>query len=82
MTSMESAQLEALKREFEESRARVWQDPGIPLGQKQAQVERLWAEFDRRRNELRETMARGVVPAGTSRRPAFFAGKRRRPLWK
>ena len=82
MTSMESAQLEALKREFQESRDRVWRDPSIPLGQKQAQVERLWAEFDARRNELRETMAQGQVPAGASRRPVLFAGKRRRPPWK
>ena len=82
MSSMESAQLETLKREFEEIRDRVWQDPSIPPHQKQAQVERLWAEFDARRNELRETMAQGQVPAGTSRRPALFAGKRRRPLWK
>jgi len=82
VSSMEDAQLEALRREFEASKAKIWQDPSIPFRSKRPAVERLWAEFDRRRTELREAMAQGEVPAGTSRRPAFFAGRRRRPLWK
>jgi hypothetical protein len=79
---MEDAQLEALRQEFEANRARIWQDPSIPFGSKGPAVERLWAEYDRRRNELRQAMTRGEVPAGTSRRLSFLAGKRRRPLWK
>ena len=82
MTSMEDAQLETLRQEFEANRAKIWQDPSIPFERKGPAVERLWAEFDRQRTELREAMAQGEAPAGTSRRPAFFAGKRRRPLWK
>ena len=89
MISMEDAQLETLKREFQESTARIWQDPSIPPHQKPARVERLWREFDARRSELRETMARGELPAGTSRHPVspitgnpmIFPRKRRRP-WK
>ena len=82
MTTMEDAQLETLKREFEENRARIWQDETIPFGKKGPAVERLWAEFDARRRELREAMAREEIAGGTSRRPVFFAGRRRRPLWK
>jgi len=82
VTSTEDAQLEALKREFEERRAGIWTDPSMPFESKALAVERLWAEFDRRRTELQEALAQGKVPAGTSRRPTFFASKRRRPLWK
>jgi hypothetical protein len=54
MIMMENAQVEALKRQFEEDRARVWADPSISHDQKQAQVERLWQEFDSQRTALRE----------------------------
>ncbi len=82
MTTMEDAQIETLKREFEDNRDRIWADPHIPPDQKQAEVDRLWRQFDAQRTELRQALNRGEVPAGTSSRPAFFAGKRRRPLWK
>jgi hypothetical protein len=89
MTMMEDAQIEALKCQFEEDRARVWADPRIPHGQKQAEVDRLWREFDRQRTELREALAQGYVPAGTSRRPVspitgnpMIFPRKRRPYWK
>ena len=90
MTMLEDAQLETLKCQFEEDRDRVWRDPSIPHGQKQAQVDRLWREFDAQRAEVREALARGEVPAGTSPghpvspltgRSVIFPRKRRRP-WK
>ncbi len=89
MTTMEDAQVENLKREFEEARDRVWRDPRIPPDQKQAEVDRLWREFDAERTELREMLNQGIVPAGASSqsvspitgRPVIFPRKRR-PLWK
>ena len=89
MTSMESAQIEALKREYEEDRARVWANPTIPPGMKQAEVNALWRKFDAQRAELQEALSRGEIPAGASRhpvspitgRPMIFPRKRRRP-WK
>ena len=41
MTSMEDAQIELLKRQYEEDRARVWANPTIPPGMKQAEVNAL-----------------------------------------
>ncbi len=85
MSSMESAQLENLKREFEEIRDRVWQDPSIPPHQKQAQLYKLWQEFDSQRTALREGTLQGETggePVSlTTGRPVIFPRKRR-PPWK
>ena len=85
MTGMEDAQLEALKREFEEKRTRVWTDPSIPHNQKQPRVHQLWREFDARRTDLRE----GAFQGGTggesvspiTGRPMMFPRKQHRP-WR
>ena len=89
MTSMEDAQIELLKRQYEEDRARVWANPTIPPGMKQAEVNALWRKFDAQRAELQEALSRGEIPAGASRhpvspitgRPMIFPRKRRRH-WK
>ena len=81
--------LEALRREFEESRARVWMDESIPVGQKQAEVNRLWREFDARRKEILEGFfqgntgrdAGGEPVSGITGRRVIFPRRRRRP-WK
>jgi hypothetical protein len=77
--------LEALRREFEENRARVWEDERIPLGEKQAEVDRLWREFDSQRRAIQDGIFQsgtGVVEAGeASRRSPLFVHQRR-PYWK
>ncbi len=85
MTMREDAQLEALTRQFEEDRARIWTDPRIPHGQKQAEVDRLWREFDARRTKLREGTFQGGTEGESvspiTGRPVIFPRKRR-PPWK
>jgi hypothetical protein len=51
--------LEALRRQVEEDRTRVWTDPSMPHDRKQAQVLRLWQEFDNKRTALREGTFQG-----------------------
>ena len=82
---MRDGKLEALTRQLEEYRARIWQDPSIPHRQKQAEVYRLWQEFDAQRIAIQE----GTFQGGTGEepispitgRPMIFPRKRRRP-WK
>ena len=85
MSATADRYLETLKREFEENRDKVWQDAGIPLEQKQPEVERLWREYDARRREVRDGPFGGEagdgVPAGATGRPMMFLRKTRRP-WK
>jgi hypothetical protein len=76
--------LRALEREFQENRARVWEDESIPLQEKQPEVDRLWREFDAQRTEIRE----GSYPAPREKpledRPALgsLIPRKRRPYWK
>ena len=89
MSIMEDKNLETLTREFEEKRARVWEDESIPLGQKQAEVDRLWKEFDSQRTALQEGYFQGGLGGGTGGGsvsgitgwPVLFPRRRRRP-WK
>jgi hypothetical protein len=85
MSIMRDKNLEALTRQFEEDRARVWTDPSIPHDQKQAQVYRLWQEFDSQRRALQEGYFQGGTGAepvsGITGRPVLFPRRRRRP-WK
>ena len=85
MSIQRDSNLEALRRQFEEDRARVWTDPSIPPDQKQAQVLRLWQEFDSRRTALREGTFQGGIGgesvSGVTGRPMIFPRRRRRP-WK
>ena len=78
--------VEALTREYEQNRARVWEDEGIRPEHKQAEVNRLWQEFDERRREARDGGHQGhAVSAGSSGRGQGraipFLRPRRRP-WK
>ena len=89
MSIMGDKNLEALKREFEENRARVWVDDRVPHGQKQAEVDRLWREFDARRKEIQEGFfqgntggdAGGECISGITGRHVIFPRRRRGP-WK
>ena len=85
MSTARGVNLEALRREFEERRARVWEDESIPLGQKQSEVDRLWREFDSQRRALQEGFSQGgsegEAVSGTTGRPVLFPRRRRRP-WK
>jgi hypothetical protein len=81
--------LEALTREFEESRARVWVDERIPLEQKQAEVDRLWREFDDQRRALTEGIFRagasveaGETPVSPSTGRPSLIPRQRRKYWK
>ena len=57
MSTTRGRDLETLKLEFQESKAKVWADRSLPWHEQQAQIGRLWEEFDRRRNELLERSA-------------------------
>jgi hypothetical protein len=84
MSATENAQIEALKREYEQNRARVWADERIRPEHKQAEVNRLWREFDAEREALRQEYAwgrSGVDPAADGPRKIFALRPRRR-LWK
>ena len=77
--------LEALRRQYEEDRTRVWEDETIPLGKKQLEVDRLWREFDSQRRALQEGFFQGGTGgdsvSGITGRPLLFPRRRRR-LWR
>jgi hypothetical protein len=85
MNIMRDKNLVTLRRQFEEDRARVWADEAIPLGYKQAEVDRVWRQFDAQRRELTEGTFRGGTggePAsGITGQPVLCPRRRRRP-WK
>ena len=85
MSTARGVNLEALTLEFQEKRARVWEDESIPPDKKQLEVDRLWREFDSQRRALQERVSRGEVGggpvSGPMRRRMIFPRKRRRP-WK
>ena len=85
MSATADRYLETLKREFKENRDKVRRDAGIPLEQKQPEVERLWREYDAWRREVRDGPFGGEAGdgalSGTTGRPVIFLRKRRRP-WK
>ncbi len=85
MSNMGDKNLEALTREYEENRDRVWVDDSIPWSQKQAEVNRLWREFDSQRRALQEGYSQGgtggAPVSGATGRPMIFPRRRRRP-WK
>jgi hypothetical protein len=77
--------VERLKAEFEEGKARIWADPEMPLADKGPAVEELWREFNRQREEIRSGASQGeAVGEETSPEPsrAAFFPRRRRPQWK
>jgi hypothetical protein len=85
MNTIGHKNLETLRRQFEKDRARVWEDEAIPLGHKQAEVDRLWRQFDAQRRELTEGTFQGGTGAepvsGITGRSVLFPRRRRRP-WK
>jgi hypothetical protein len=67
---MRDKNLEALTRQFEEDRARVWADPSIPHDQKQEEVYKLWNKFDAQRTAIQEgTFQRDVGGGPCPRSP-------------
>ena len=85
MTFTDDRYIEALRQEYRENYARVWEDESIPLGKKQARVDELWREFDSQRRAIEEGHFQGgavsdPAPSSTGHRP-IFPRKRRRP-WK
>jgi len=89
MSFTDEGYIEALRQEFRENSARVWEDESIPLGQKQPEVDRLWREFDSQRRALQEGYFQGGPGGGTGEEPVsgitglpvLFPRRRRRP-WK
>ena len=46
MTTIEHVQIEALKQQYRNNYARVWEDESLPLDKRKAEADRLWREFD------------------------------------
>jgi hypothetical protein len=76
-----------------ERKAKVWADRHMSCYERQAEVERLWHEFDRQRNELegaslgypqREAGEDHASPRQSpgQRSHPIFARRRRPPYWK
>jgi hypothetical protein len=76
------AEIERLKLEFQESRARIWKDPNMPLEKKNPLVDQLWREFDQQRRELQSGSQDTAEEPSPQRSHAPFLPRRRRPSWK
>jgi hypothetical protein len=82
------AEIERLKAEFQEGKARIWADENMPLEEKSPEIDRLWRAFDRQRKEL-QSASRGPLDATEQRGYASpktnltaFLPRRRIPPWK
>jgi hypothetical protein len=76
------SEIEHLRAEFEEGKAKIWADQTMPLEEKDPEIYRLWREFDKQRKDL-QSAAQGEATgeeAASPRRP--FLPRRRRPSWK
>jgi hypothetical protein len=72
-----------LKAEFEEAKARIWQDATMPLEEKGPAVERAWREFDRERRELRNAAQVEEATENEAASPRrMMLPRRRRRQWK
>ena len=80
MTDPESI-IRTLERRFQEERDSVWIDEDIPLGEKQAEADRLWREMNAQRTQIREGAFGGESQWGPDGRPSLIPRKRR-PQWK
>ena len=78
MSTTQGKDLEALKREFQESKAKVWANRSLPWSEQQAEIDRLWQEFNRRRNELEGSAPQGVDREGGGFQHPVFSKRRRR----
>jgi hypothetical protein len=80
------SEIEHLRAEFEEGKAKIWADRTMPLEEKDPEIYRLWREFDRQRKELQSAAQGGATGEEGSafprspRRP--FLPRRRLPSWK
>jgi hypothetical protein len=75
-------EIERLRAEFHENRARVWADESVPWEKRNAEVDRLWQDFDRQRQELQSAaQEEATVDAAASPRRSFLPRPRRR-YWK
>jgi hypothetical protein len=84
MFSPES-RIEHLKAEFEEGKAQIWADEGMPLADKGPAVEQLWRDFHAQRTEIRNAYqgeVTGEENASPQRSRAPIFPRRRLPLWK
>jgi hypothetical protein len=82
-------EIERLKAEFQEGKARIWADENMPLEEKSPAIDRLWREFDRQRKEL-QSASQGP-PEATEQEEGYaspktnltaFLPRRRIPRWK
>jgi hypothetical protein len=77
------SEIEHLRAEFEEGKAKIWADETIPLEEKDPEIYRLWREFDRQRNELqsasRDEPTGEAYPSSSKR---MILPRHRRPRWK
>jgi hypothetical protein len=75
-------EIERLRAEFHENRARVWADESVPWEKRNAEVDQLWQDFDRQRRELQSAaQEEATVDAAASPRRSFLPRPRRR-YWK
>jgi hypothetical protein len=76
--------IERLRTEFHENRARVGADENVPWEKRNAEVDRLWRDFDRQRQELlsaADTQGEATGEEAASPRHSFLP-RRRLPSWK
>jgi len=75
-------QIERLRAEFHESRARVWEDESVPWEKRNAEVDRLWQDFDRQRRELQSAAQEEATGEEAAFPRRSFLPRRSRPHWK
>jgi hypothetical protein len=75
-------EIERLRAEFHENRARVWAEESIPWEKRNAEVERLWQDFDRQRRELQSAAQEETTGEEAASPRRSFLPRPRRRYWK
>jgi hypothetical protein len=76
------AEIEHLRAEFEEGKAKIWANETIPLEEKDPEIYRLWREFDKQRKELQSALPREATAEEQPRQHRPLIPRSRRRYWK
>jgi len=77
------SEIEQLRAEFEEGKAKIGADETIALEEKDPEIYRLWREFDKQRTELQSASPReATAQEGHASSRRMILPRRRLPLWK